>query len=95
MSEEQKARHAAEGFRRGLLLTVFALHFFFLFHVALFDRFQFQRAGRDHFEVGATLGAGDDLAFVDFVFLDVQIGFAFGTKNHDFYTPFDIAQMIS
>src|ERR1022692_413932 len=65
------------------VVTVFAFHFFVLFHVAGLDRLQLQRTGGHHFEVRATLGARDNLALVDLFLFHVQISFAFGTKNHD------------
>jgi hypothetical protein len=65
------------------VVTVFALHFFFLFYVAGLDRLQLQGAGCHHLKVSATLGTRDDLTLVDLFFLHIQIGFAFGTKHHD------------
>src|SRR6476646_1926171 len=35
-----------------------------------------------HFKIGATLGAGDDLAFINVVLLNIEIGFAFRTQHH-------------
>jgi hypothetical protein len=66
------------------VVTVFALFglVFFLFDVASFYGFQFERTGGDDFKVGAALGARDHFAFVDAVLVDIQIGFAFGAQNH-------------
>src|ERR1700731_2943132 len=65
------------------VVTIFSLHFFFLFHVAGFHGLELKRTGRHHFKIRAALGARDNLAFVDLFFFYIQICFAFGTKNHD------------
>src|ERR1700688_1222817 len=65
------------------VVTIFSLHFFFLFHVAGFHCLELQRTGRHNFKIRAALRARDNLAFVDLFFFYIQICFAFGTKNHD------------
>ena len=46
------------------------------------DGVKFEWAGRDNFEIASTLRAGDDFAFIDFVFFNIKIGFAFWTEHH-------------
>lgn len=65
------------------VVTVVSFLFLFFFLVFFFYRFQLNRVDGDDFEVAAALGAGNDLAFIDIIFLDVEISFAFWTKNHD------------
>src|SRR5215471_1371317 len=69
-------------------VSVFGIFFLFLvlfFLVLVFvHRLQFDRIGHDHLEVCAALRAGDDLALIDFIFIDVEISLAFRTIHHDF-----------
>src|ERR1700693_6306805 len=85
--QKEDRRTSGRACRNLRVVTVFGLHFFVLFHVAGLDRLQLQRAGRHHLEVGATLGARDDLALVDLFLFHIQISFAFRTKNHDSSAP--------
>ena len=77
------SRTRADGRGSGIV-TVFALLFLFVlvFLVTLLNRLEFQRIGGNDLEVGATLGAGDDLALVHLFLFDVQVGVAFWTENH-------------
>ena len=68
--------------RLGIVPVPHFLKFFFV-DDCLFHRLQFDGADSDDFEVRATLGAGNDFAFVDFFFVDIEISFAFWTINHD------------
>src|SRR5258705_4700666 len=61
----------------GLYLIVVVLVLF------LIDRLEFNGIGGDYLKVAATLRAGDNLAFIDLVFLNVQVGLAFRTQHHD------------
>src|SRR5712672_1333071 len=54
-----------------------------VFVLFFIHRLEFDGIGGDHLEIAATLRAGDDLAFINLVFLNVQISLAFRTVHHD------------
>jgi hypothetical protein len=63
------------------VVTVFRLLLFFLFYIALFHGFEFERADGDDFKVGAALGAGDEFTLFDIVFVKIELGIAFRAKH--------------
>src|SRR6185312_8625344 len=66
------------------LLVRFLLLFFVFF--VLLDTCQLQRLAGYDLEVAAALGTGDDLSLFHFIFFNVNIAFALGTKDHAFST---------
>jgi hypothetical protein len=56
---------------------------FLLVDDSVFHWLELNGADGDDFEISATLGAGNDFAFIDFFFVDIEIGFAFWTINHN------------
>ena len=74
----------------GIIILVFVFVGGDVFFVLVFldfvfaDYLQFNRIDGVHLEVRATLRAGDDRAFIDFIFLDVEVRLAFRTVHHDF-----------
>ena len=63
----------------GTNLLVFLVLVVFFVVLVVFHLVQFKRICGNNFEVGAALQAGDDFAFVEFVFFNVEIGFALWT----------------
>jgi len=88
------ARHAAShGNRRQSLLVELLLVFLFFFVVVLFEiqvilvvvlieLFEFERIDAHHAHVRAALIAGDRVAFVQLVFLDVDVRLAHRARYH-------------
>ena len=54
------------------------------FDLVFADHLQFNGIHRNHLEVRAALRAGDDRAFIDLIFIDVEIRLAFRTVHHVF-----------
>jgi hypothetical protein len=83
----QKEERSVAGDRRSVrdlgIVTVFGFLLAGIVDNGLFDRLQLERTDGDDFEIGAALGAGDDFALVDFFFVNIEIGFALRTVNHD------------
>jgi hypothetical protein len=63
------------------VVTVFRLLLFFLFYIALFHGFEFERTDGDDFKVGAAFGAGDEFTLFDIVFVKIEFGIAFRAKH--------------
>src|ERR1041385_2347811 len=81
LSWPERRRAGSWAWRSGVVTVV---QFFFGFFFVLVEHaVQLQRSDGHDLEVGAALGTGDDLALVDFVFLDVEIALALGTKHHN------------
>jgi hypothetical protein len=78
-----------DGKWRSGIVSVLRLLFFgvgvflvIILYVPFVHRLEFDGIGGDHLEVRAALRARDDLPFIDFIFLDVEIGLAFRAVQH-------------
>jgi hypothetical protein len=61
-------------------LFFFFLVFFFIQFVG--DKIEVNGVGLRHFELGLALWATQNLAFLDFVFIDIDFGGTFGAADH-------------
>src|SRR5690349_8094156 len=62
-------------------VVILVLFFFLLF---LCHLCQLEWIDGNDLKITSTLAAGHDIALIDLAFFDIQIAFAFGTKNHCF-----------
>src|SRR5216683_996454 len=76
-SEENKSGRRDLG-----VVTVLRFLHFVVFDL-FFDWLQLDGAYRDYFEVTSALRAGDDFALVNVFLVNIQIGLAFRTINHN------------
>jgi hypothetical protein len=76
--------------KMGPLLVIAFLVFLFFFVVVLlvlvFDLAQFQRFSRDHLEIGAAFGTGNDFAFFDQIGINIDVALALGTGKHETFS---------
>jgi hypothetical protein len=68
--------------RLGIVTVPHFLHLF-LVDYFFFDWLQLEGTYGDHLEVAAALRAGNDFAFFNVVLINIEIGLAFWTINHD------------
>src|SRR3974390_2103744 len=66
-----------------LLFLFFIVQFVFVLVVITADARQFKRLDADYLVLASTLFAGDRVAFLNFIYLDVKIIFAFWAGRHD------------
>jgi hypothetical protein len=82
----RRKKQRREESRRGDLgiVTVFAFLFIIVvFLVTLADSFELQGIGGHDFEISSAFGTRYDLTLVDFFFVNIEIIFAFWTKDHN------------
>jgi hypothetical protein len=65
-----------------LLVFIFVRFFFVLVVILIRNGMKLERVGGDDLKICATFGAGDNVAFVEFVFIQIEIAVALRTQNH-------------